>query len=385
MKTIKLIRVFVGVTVLCVFAGCNRFESEYDGLPHKGIKNISITSIKADTLTIDGSSISLDGKWILHKGRLYFIDYSLVGVREYDLDGNFIGRHISKGRGPNEWHVPFVTAIYTDDDELIGIDGSWVMQVYDSVYQRIGRPYKMLSDIRFEANDWNQLLHKPNVENTHMYEFSTDSRGMAILNDNLVVPIVTDHVNYNGYYISSNAKKFWRYSYTFLSIDTQLQKTGKKFGKYPPIYQTRNIPAFSTYSFDTHKDELYTSFTADPLIYVRDNQGVLLYSFGINASGVSSDYPETLSYEEFSQVFKDHLKKYSYYTGIKFADPYLFRTYKLANNNGYGIQIYKDENLIGEINVEQKIEILGVHDNLYYGLLPVDLENERFKIIKFSL
>jgi len=372
--------------IISVFAlhACNgEFHSEYANLPHKGQKDITIISLNADTLFLDASSTSFEGQWYLHDGRFIFADYSLIGVREFDLNGNFVARHIQKGRGTNEWHSPFVSITYSKGD-LIGIDGSWIIQVFDSLYQRRYSPYTLLSDIYYDEQDWNKLLRKPNVETTHMYSFNLDSRALSVLGDNLIIPVVTEHIDYNGYYGSSR-KDFWEKSYIYLMVDYNSQKTGNKFGKYPPIYQTKNIPAFSIYSFDQLKSQLFTSFAADSLIYIHDQNGKLIYSFGYDAPGMKRDYPETESFEEFTKVFRDHLKRHSYYTQIKVADPYIFRCFKREEDLGYGMQIYKDYDLIGEILMKERLVMLGVYENVYYGVLPVNYETELFRIIRFKL
>ena len=116
-----------------LLSGCdgNSYHPEFKGLPHKGRQTMSVTGLHMDTLLIDGSSTSLIGDWLLKGDRLYFVDQSLCGLRSFDLDGEYLGRHIRSGRGPNEWPSPFVKAKF-HGDELVAVDGNWFFTVYDS-------------------------------------------------------------------------------------------------------------------------------------------------------------------------------------------------------------------------------------------------------------
>ena len=52
---------------------------------------------------------------------------------------------------------------------------------------------------------------------------------------------------------------------------------------------------------------------------------------------------------------------------------------------GYGIQIYRGTELIGNVVTDSPLEIIGRHDDWFYGILPADMDNESFKILKFML
>lgn len=77
-----------------------RRADEYAGLEYRGDRHVSLTAFAdTDTLLIAAGPTSLDGRWMLSDGRLLFLDYYMVGVREYDMQGRFISRHISRGPG----------------------------------------------------------------------------------------------------------------------------------------------------------------------------------------------------------------------------------------------------------------------------------------------
>lgn len=96
------------------------------------------------------------------------------------------------------------------------------------------------------------------------------------------------------------------------------------------------------------------------------------------------DYPETTTFDNYSEVLKKHREEYGYYTDIKVVGAYVFRGYKLKKDNGYGFQIYLNNDLIGQVQTKEKMSILGNHGNVFYGALSTDIENERFNLIRFK-
>jgi hypothetical protein len=119
---------------------------------------------------------------------------------------------------------------------------------------------------------------------------------------------------------------------------------------------------------------------------VRDvTDGRLLYSFGCAAQGVSTLFPATSSFERYEEVYDAQREEYGYYTRLVCAGDYLFRGYKKEGEKGYGFQLYRDGVLVGDIPVNEEIEIIGTHNGIFYAALPPDLDGERFRILKFTL
>ena len=369
-----------------LLSGCdgNSYHPEFKGLPHKGRQTMSVTGLHMDTLLIDGSSTSLIGDWLLKGDRLYFVDQSLCGLRSFDLDGEYLGRHIRSGRGPNEWPSPFVKAKF-HGDELVAVEGNWFFTVYDSSYVRQGEPFNLLQSYGLGNRGWQDLLRHPDVEAPAMYEYNLEASNIVKVGDMFVIPVVTEHVSYNGLSRTSHSRDFWRRSYTFMRLDVHGGGTAELFGHYPEIYTEKNIPIFASYSFDRCADGIVTSFGADSLLYVRDTTGRPLYTFGYSARGMSHDYPETNTIDSYMENYQGYREKYSYYTDIKSVGEYLFRSYKLDGEDRYGLQIYKGHDLIGEVATGDPLTVLGEYGGYWYASIPADIENDLLRIVKFRL
>ena len=362
-----------------------KYHSEYENIPYQGGKNIWIHYLSFDTIRIDASATSMDGQWSIGNDTFYFADAYSVGVNTFNLNGDFGHKHIEKGRGPNEAISPFVAITYSSDKELVGIDMSWNLYCFDTLYRRKNRPYRWLSETKYDQNDWNELMKKPNPETNQMYEFNTRTKKLKITGDKVLVPILTEHVHYNGYNLKDHAKDFWAESYLFQLFDIKQGKALQKIGHYPPIYSQKNIPIFSNYNFDLYKDKLYSTFMADSLIYVRDIEGKLLYSFGSSADLDVKNLPETKTFEEHEESRDEQLTRYGYYTDLLVTNNYTLRGYKREGKNKFGFQIYKKHDLIGDIQINTPFQFIGQNKDYYYLLLPVDIDDEYFEILKFTI
>jgi hypothetical protein len=384
----KRMNKFVAIAaVLVLVCACRQQPSEYAGLEYRGGKDIRTTAFSSvDTLYIDAGATSLEGAWHLSRGRLLFLDRRMVGVREYDTQGNFIARHIHRGRGPNEMIAPPDLSEPTPDGGLVMMDGSWWLSLYDSLYHGSNGLDRVFADLGAGSFDWNHLLRNPDPEVRQMYEPYLLIGRIKIADSILLLPVITEHVSYNGYEVGNGAKKYWRETHNMITVDLRDLSTGELFGSYPPVYQERVIPVFSEFDFDVEGDKLYTSFAADSLIYVRDvTDGRLLYSFGCAAQGVSTLFPATSSFEEYEEVYDAQREEYGYYTRLVCAGDYLFRGYKKEGEAGYGFQLYRDGVLVGDIPVEEEIRIIGAECGVFYAALPPDLDGERFRILRFTL
>ena len=257
----RIMKWAVALIATSLLSGCggNSYHPEFQGLPHKGRHTVTVIGLHIDTLFIDGSSTSLMGDWIQKGDRLYFVDQSLCGLRCFDLNGEYLGRHIRSGRGPNEWPSSFVKAKF-HRDELVAVDGNWFFTVYDSSYVRQGEPFNLLESYGLGNSGWQDLLRHPDVEAPAMYEYNLEASNIVKAGDMFVIPVVTEHVNYNGLSRTSNSRDFWRRSYTFMRLDVHGGGTTELFGHYPEIYTEKNIPIFASYSFDRCEDGIVTSY-----------------------------------------------------------------------------------------------------------------------------
>ena len=92
--------------------GCMHIPESYNKIDYEKIqyittkRNIIPTFLSTDTFYIyaedENQMTSLIGEFFLQEDTLCFADIGLTSVFCYDLEGKYIGNHLSQGRGPQE-------------------------------------------------------------------------------------------------------------------------------------------------------------------------------------------------------------------------------------------------------------------------------------------
>ena len=110
-----------------------------------------------------------------------------------------------------------------------------------------------------------------------------------------------------------------------------------------------------------------------------------MYSFGEADDDIKLDYPQTKSFDEYDEEWSVQRKKYGYYDKIYKRGDILLRTCK-TDSGVYKLQVYKGEQMIGDIVLERELKIIGKgNDNYYYAYVRNDFDNDKFVLVKFLL
>ncbi len=379
--------------LLGLMYACAGNDGPYDDIKHFGKENIICTSLVCDTLRLDAQYTSLSGQWHMKDDIICFVDEYAVGVKEYDHKGHFIGEHIRQGKGPDE--VLAASFISTFDKST----GDFIMQDSNCFMHRFSKDYKKqfsLNRAWFTAlspnygdlgnKAWYDLYNHPDPEVPEMYEYNFECNRMQAIDSVVIIPTITEHINYNGYG-NRNSKRFWTDSYIFIRFRPEAVESSKViFGHYPPVYHKRNIPVFSNYDFYAEKDGLAVTFAADPRIFLMDYDGNVTGSFGFSEKGISGQFPETTSFEEYDSKYKKMRKEHGYYDRLVKCGDFIFRTCRLDKAAGTILQIYYgDYNLVGRVPVSDGFEMIGEYDSTYYAYDSLDLDSEQFIFLSFSI
>lgn len=379
--------------VICVILFSPSFMAgkyNLDSLSHKGTKSVVINSINFKKLVLDGSGTSFDGSWQMDGSSILLFDKYLTPVRAYNCDGRYVGVVIKDGNSPDNIPEPAIISAVNKNGDIAVMTQSAFFFLYDSNFHiKYQYQYPWFLLLETESSDVvesiNKLLITPNPEAPEMYEYNFAVKDMKCVNDTLFIPAITEHFAYNGYNIDDDAEKFWKDSYIFISFKmSNIGETRRIFGHYPPVYQNSNIPIFSTYDFAVVGNKVYVSFAADPLIYVMNKSGRLLYNIGYGDDNIKCLYPETKTFEEYEVGFDAQREKYGYYDRLYADGSMIFRTCHLDNGK-WKLQIYENENMIGDVLMDKPLEIIGKYNNCYYGYVETDVATKQYVFVKFSL
>lgn len=377
-------------SIIVSFPSCISNDSKYNGINHITGFERKYTGIQVDTILIDGSMTSLDGQWLIADTSLYFLDKYSVGVMRYSLDGSFVADCVKAGRGPNELLSPaWISTIDTSDSSFVICDQNSYLWIYNENFTKststFGPWFMQLEPITYQAY-WDNLLEFPDPDIPSMYEYNFQCKRIHSNKNQVLLPVITEHIKYNGYDSSCSAKEVWRNSALFIRFDiSDISGTRQILGRYPLIYHKKNIPIFATYDYCIDNEEqIIVSFSADSNIYVLDRNGTPLYSFGEKGVDLSLHFTETNTFEDYEMRFESERQKKGYYDRLYLHDSQLIRTYH-TDEDEWRMQVYDNKILSGDISVGAKIEILGCISGCYYAFHSVDFENDRFKLIKFTL
>ena len=180
---------------------------DYDRIKHISGKTIVIKTIDFNSLKIDASETSLTGHWLMRDSLIYFIDKYVVGVKIFNTSGNFIANQINQGRGPNELTAPaWITSINSDGDMAI-MDSDNILYNFNKYFivkTNFNFPWIGLLSKHYNNKLISALYLHPNPEIPEMYEYNYVVDNMLSNKDTLYIPIITEHVSYNGYDVKCN-------------------------------------------------------------------------------------------------------------------------------------------------------------------------------------
>ncbi len=370
-----------------LFNCAGEVANEYDGIKHNDAKNIQMTELNVDSVNFDGKEISMTGLWSIRGDKMLFLDRFSPQIVQYDLNGNYENVLIRNGRGPNEIVNCGLFAAFSDGNDFMYIDGQSCLNIINSQNEFVKKDLSVIDFGReMTTEQINDLINNPDPNSEIMYEINFGlQRFLNIDGKKILFPIVSEHPKFNAF--DTSIPNYWADALTLNLFNIESGKNEKIFGHYPPYFKTNKVALLNAPNFCSNSNgEILLNYQPDPIIYVRDNNGVLLRSFGVGAKALENiEYP---IYNTFQENVTNELKaeKWGYYTSIISVGDYVVRTYKKHKTAGGGIQIYKNETLIGEFDLASAPYIAGVDNESNIWLnTPADEENEIIKFYKFKI
>lgn len=382
-------KVLIIIILTVSVSACSTTHSPYDGIEHRG-KDLSggvVENIVCDSIFVDAENTSMNGQWLMRGDSLIFMDHNMVAMNVYASDGSFSKQYLEKGNGPGELLSPAWRSVMNDNGQIAMLDHNQNLIILDNLNMPVvdtKSPWFVMADRTFGNEGWNNLGNNPDLSVVQMYEYNFECRRLGFQGKRVYIPLECTHVKLNPYETRSKAKKYWREGRILGYMDYDGIEFGVKvIGSYPPVYHKSNIPVFLAFDFVVEGDDIIISFAADPNIYILDNEGKPLYSFGV-AAKISGEYPSTSTYDEYEEKYDDFHKKYGHYQRLFKDGDRLLRTC-MQDDGTYLMQVYENENLVKNLSLPQSIEIFGKSGEYYYAYLRSDLENEKFVLVKFKI
>lgn len=377
----------IGLLLLLLSGACSKApESSY-----RGKKMLQDKKIKIDSLLIDADTTSMRGSFLLLDSSLIFVDQHYCAVYEFAVaDGTLNNVYSRRGQGPDDMlGIMYGCKVAPQDTALWIVDSSIGVFEMNMASDR-GKP-KHIGRINFHWDNADQTSY----EGTALYnllEMSDFGIKMCKIDDStLLIPLSL--INRK---LSAIDSKRYKEGHIFGVVDIPSLDVKEVTGLFSESFLKNPTPNFEffDYDIDYSNGKVYVSFAPDSLIQCYDISDLSkpLYYFGFEPNGINREY--TAGYknrEMLGQIWGHDIEKVGVNTGLYFdnTDKLLMRTSMTDFASGRTVlQIYSNDNLIGEYDLPPYFKILGRYGNRYYGVrfIPVETADEcNYTLYSFTL
>lgn len=370
---------YVFIALILFLSSCK--ESKVNHLGDKK-KEVSITM---DSLVLNASFSSGRGNFYAVDSIMTFVDIYYSTFYNFSINnGTLLGKQFSRGNGPNELSsILYAYPIVNKDKECLIVDNSMSIIKFDEKNEldRLG-----LMDFGWTNQASSDYNSPSNYNLQFMSDFGID---FHYLNDSTIlfpVNIIPRYTSPDGYI----QKKHYKKGHIWGEMNLKTMKVERVQGQFPEIYKNYPTPHLEFFQYAMNKDTAYVNHTVDSLIYAYIYPDKKLFTMGYEGVDIDRNYTKTSIIDE-GQTFRKDMPNIGLYTGLKYIHDtgLLFRTYlKNVSTGKTGLQIYKNQDLIADLDMPDYFKFLHFYNGVYYGVrfLPVETEDETFFVLyKFKI
>ncbi|MEP1086023.1 hypothetical protein [Algoriphagus sp.] len=348
-------------------------------------KELSIDAVRIDTLTNESFFYSGLGLWVIFNDSLTLLDKRLDSAYVFSDELVHRSTYLGKGDGPNLLSNIILQQTVMDD-YLVLLGGSYDYSLINKNWEIENRGQL---DFYHEETPYEELLKNPKANYIGLYEtldgplkLSHDYKG------NLVFSVGIPHPDFNYVWHET----YYREARILGKINPDDGKVAIQ-GRYSNIYNqfqflSTLLGAPFTY---LNADTYIQGYEADSILYKLSDAGESHYAFGVAGKemNISYDNFKAESIEEYDAVRELDRARYSYYFSLDYVKEtgLLFRGYTKSNSATDGLQIYRDDSLIGDVEVPKDFRFVGYKAPYYYGEFRyrADKEEDPIKLLRFEL
>ena len=365
------------LAVLLCFAlvGCERTEQVWptadflDNSIHISIDTLELTKIQLDSIYCSGIGVS----GIKDGGIICYYDYYLGYLSSFSLNGTFIKRELGIGNGPHEVVIKHPLGCYISprgDLVLIGSNLDIQSLSYNGGQKYFTIPYR--PDLNSGGASFST------------YSFAEDAN-VKVLDDLLFVSMYSEHPNFNMF---ASTNVYLSEANHIGRINLHKHTTDMIALGFPHAYRENPylLFSFAQTRFDLYTDKkILVSFEGTPELYVCDRNGTPIKTFGVPGKDMDQDYLPVRSFEEIENYIINRSNK-GYYADVTILDDYIFRSYRKGNHTqSDGLQIYKNEVLIADVDVPKGLYVTGKSGKIYVSNAFFNEDTERLYCYEFEM
>lgn len=371
--------VLVVVTMMCIIS-CN----QYTVPTHLGEDNSCACKVNIDTITITLNSGSGIGNFYMVDSTITFVDALTCTFHDIDVNGKITQSYFRRGNGKNE--LPNLLYAYPVENDSLNrvviLDNSNGLTLFDATTKQIVKR----SIVDFDWNDRSSYSYSsPSLYN---FAFFTDFGVSYYLDSDSNLLFQTNVINRSTKTPDSIESNRYDKAAILGKLNIETLHVEEVLGHFPDIYKSKPMPHLEFFQYFVEEDRLYVNHTVDSLIYVYQYPDKLLHTIGFECRDIDRNYSITKDIDN-GYYFKKDLSHVGFNTGLKFIPELdiICRTYiKTASTGESGMQIYRNNNLIADVNVPDFFKLLGYYGGDFYGSSFIPIENENsVKIVIYRL
>jgi len=378
------------ITFLLLIISCSK-EGDIDSTTFYDVAHIEtteqtkvISKIEIDTILIQSDiESSFVGDFSVFNDTLYFSDHFFGYLFRFNKEGDFIDKNIGKGNGPNE--------VRAFNYSIVSADGYYFLDGGSSNLCFFNKNFKKEKDFRVNwenKRSKQEVLANPVPTLGDSYEFAFGYPGIFKPWDknHMAIAITAAHPKFNGYF---DTDLYYNHSRILAILNIDSGKIEKYIGRRSPEYLNyKNVPNFDHFSFEIIDKQVFVSSMIDPNIYILEKKtGNAIGKFGQQGRDMKTDYPTTSTYKQAEDKWKEDQENFGHYRYIKYITnkKLLFRGYRKGKGAMTdGLQIYKENALIGDVAIPKGLEIIGMIGNDFYAENKEMNNDDALKIYKIN-
>jgi len=378
---------------ILLLIGCNgeTYESSlYNTIPVSSVSgNVRFNSLELEKVNFDKIQSSYNAVLFVRNDTLIFFDTSFSRAFLFNREGHFIEKRLGVGPGPNE--IPNRTMSFIDQQQngsLVLVGNSNDFHIIDSDFIRAKS-----SVIRWQSNKPLEFLrNNPTPTDHRAYDLAYNMGNMKVMENYAYLPLASAPPPFSKYNLTTDL--FAHEARIAAKMNLETGEVEEIIGRLSPTYhRNENARIFSFYKMtaDIKNRLFYVTFRPDSLIYVKDHNFMPIRAFGLRGRNMNTNYelfPNTNNTETLSLHWQKEIQEKGYYSGIYFepALDMVFRTYTKGNEEKYdGLQIYRDEKLLADVDVPEGFMVSGFSDPYVYSSVFVNQDMEELHIFRFNI
>jgi hypothetical protein len=365
------------LTVLVISAGCTQVQNSHFPEVQDNRKDITIHQIDMDTLLLPEILCSYLGYIQTNRDSIYYTDSKFCWVFSFGKDGSVGTRHLGRGAGPSELPTGKIAgSVFLDSCRHFFVGMSHDCYIYDRHY-RMDKRYR----IDIGRPDYNLTYDNP-----VSYMLNYGELVMRYFNGYLYY---TAHTEKEGLWYYENPEESIANEHIIAKMNIHNGKLEELLGWVSPFYTpSKHIFHLATPYFDIDKQgHFHITYALDPLIYTYDKDFSPLTAFGYEGKRMNKKYSSSAVENDYRTAWLADKAKCGYYTGLEYIDEIgmLLRTYTRGEKEPCdGLQIYRNETLIGDVDIPKGMTVIGYIEPFVYGA-AINEDNEEINVYRFAL